>query len=270
MTHEDSPQRALGDTAEHALPYLRRYARALTGSQPDGDALVVATLETLISDRRGFDTCEDSRVGLFKVFHSVWEASGSTVHQHETGLKAQAQKRLSQLAPLSREALLLTTMEGFGVPEASTILDRTEKQVRVSLRHAHEQMQEAVRGRVLIIEDEGMISMELEAMVSDMGHSVTGVARTHKDARALGQTAPPDLILTDIRLADDSSGIEAVADILQIIGERPIIFITAYPERLLTGQTPEPAFLIAKPYTEEQVRSAVSQAMFFSSVAGLQ
>ena len=49
----------------------------------------------------------------------------------------------------------------------------------------------------------------------------------------------------------------------------PVIFITAFPERLLTGNKPEPAFLIAKPYTEEQVRSAVAQAMFFSSTETL-
>ena len=74
----------------------------------------------------------------------------------------------------------------------------------------------------------------------------------------------PNASLADIQLADNSSGIDAVADILQQV-DAPVIFITAYPERLLTGERPEPAFLINKPYTEEQVRSAVSQAMFFSS-----
>jgi hypothetical protein len=48
-----------------------------------------------------------------------------------------------------------------------------------------------------------------------------------------------------------------------------VIFVTAFPERLLTGKRPEPAFLITKPYVEDQVRSAVSQAMFFASTETL-
>ena len=75
----------------------------------------------------------------------------------------------------------------------------------------------------------------------------------------------PDLILADIQLADNSSGIDAVNDLLAALGDVPVVFITAFPDRLLTGERPEPAFLITKPFTQEQVRSAVSQAIFFSS-----
>ena len=75
----------------------------------------------------------------------------------------------------------------------------------------------------------------------------------------------PDLILSDIQLADGSSGIDAVNDIMQAAAKTPVIFITAFPERLLTGDRPEPAFVITKPYSQEQVQSAVSQAMFFRS-----
>ena len=60
-----------------------------------------------------------------------------------------------------------------------------------------------------------------------------------------------------------------VNDLLAILGDTPVIFITAFPERLLTGERPEPAFLISKPYSEDQVRSAISQAMFFSSTETL-
>ena len=50
----------------------------------------------------------------------------------------------------------------------------------------------------------------------------------------------------------------------------PVVFITAFPEKLLTGDRPEPAFLITKPYTEDQVQSAVSQAMFFATTETLE
>ena len=81
--------------------------------------------------------------------------------------------------------------------------------------------------------------------------------------------APSDSAIADIQLADGSSGIDAVNELLGSLGELPVIFITAFPERLLTGDRPEPAFLISKPYSEEQVCSAVSQAMFFASTEGL-
>ena len=121
----------------------------------------------------------------------------------------------------------------------------------------------------MVIEDEAIIAMDIVDIVTSIGHSVTGVARTRDAAIALAKKERPDLILSDIQLADNSSGVDAVNAILADMGDVPVIFITAFPERLLTGDKPEPAFLITKPFTEEQVRSAVSQAMFFSSTATL-
>ena len=130
-------------------------------------------------------------------------------------------------------------------------------------------MSHAIAGRILIIEDEAIIAMDLESIVSEMGHTVVGNARTRSDAVDMVARQKPDLILADIQLADNSSGIDAVRDVLTFHEDLPVIFITAFPERLLTGARPEPAFLISKPYTEIQVRSAVSQAMFFASTETL-
>ena len=131
-------------------------------------------------------------------------------------------------------------------------------------------MTDAVQGRIMVIEDEAIIAMDISSIVESMGHEVTGVARTRDQAVKLAKQTPPDMILADIQLADKSSGIDAVNDILGQMDEVPVVFITAFPERLLTGERPEPAFLITKPYTEDQVQSAVSQAMFFSSTETLQ
>ena len=73
-------------------------------------------------------------------------------------------------------------------------------------------------------------------------------------------------MLADIQLADGSSGIDAVKDILEQISV-PVIFITAFPERLLTGERPEPTFLITKPFQPNAIRAAISQALFFSTEA---
>jgi CheY-like chemotaxis protein len=99
-------------------------------------------------------------------------------------------------------------------------------------------------------------------MVQELGHDVTGIARTHKEAIALVRMRRPGLVLADIQLADGSSGLEAVNEILTSI-DVPVIFITAYPERLLTGNKPEPAFLITKPFQPDAVKAAISQALFF-------
>lgn len=252
-------------TVARQLPYLRRYARALTGNQTSGDQYAVAVLETIIADPDMLMAHGDPKVSLFAVFHSIWTTSGAPVAEADDDLAGKAQAHLSALTPNSREALLLTTIEGFGTAEVAAIMgvstDETSELIDIAVR----EMEQSVRGSVLVIEDEAIIAMDISAIVEGMGHRVTATARTHREAVRMAAAEKPDLILADIQLADNSSGIDAVNEILGQFGDIPVIFITAFPERLLTGERPEPAFLINKPYTEEQVRSAVSQAMFFSS-----
>src|SRR5258708_19994636 len=115
---------------------------------------------------------------------------------------------------------------------------------------------------VLIIEDETFIAMDLESLVRNLGHNVIGVARTHSDAVALARKKKPGLILADIQLADGSSGLDAVNELLKTF-EVPVIFITAYPERFLTGERPDPAFLIAKPFQPATGSPIPTQPPFF-------
>src|SRR5690606_13683513 len=153
--------------------------------------------------------------------------------------------------------------------EIGQIMNITTDEAAGLIEVAIAEMQASMSGKVMIIEDEAIIAMDIHSIVTDMGHTVTGIARTRKAAVELGSSNRPDLILADIQLADNSSGIDAVNDLLAQFDDIPVIFITAFPERLLTGDKPEPAFLISKPYEEEQVRSAVSQAMFFASTETL-
>lgn len=252
-----------------SLPYLRRYARALTGSQSSGDRFAAATLEALLEDMGVMQTHSDARVVLFHVFHSVWSSAGSPVGEADSVLGERAQRHMASLTPHSREALLLSVIEGFRPDEIAVILqiDTTEAASLISI--AMREMEESVTGRVMVIEDEAIIAMDIQDIVTEIGHRVTGIARTRDEAVALAAREKPDLILADIQLADNSSGIDAVNDILAQFEDLPVIFITAFPERLLTGSRPEPAFLITKPFSEDQLRSAVSQAMFFSSTETL-
>ncbi|MEM8655185.1 MAG: response regulator [Pseudomonadota bacterium] len=253
------------------LPYLRRYARALTGNQSSGDAYALATLEAILADPDMFSTAAGPKTALFRNFHAIWTTSGATFGDDVDigGVAKRARDHLAKLTPNTREALLLHTVEEFSADEVGFIMDISADEAQELIGIAYTEMSQHISGRVMIIEDEAIISMDLESIVTDMGHRVTGIARTRDRAVQLAGEEQADLILSDIQLADDSSGIDAVNDILGKHGDRPVIFITAFPERLLTGQGPEPAFLISKPYTEAQVKSAVSQAMFFSSTETL-
>jgi len=264
MTQTTSNQ-PLARTVADLLPFLRRYARALTGAQKTGDKYAAATLEALLTDRQIFETASSPKVALFGAFHRIWSVSKSHVDDAETGMIARAQHHMSRLTENSREALLLSTVEDFTVSEVAEIMQISDAEAADLVRVANRELEKSTAGNILVIEDEAIIALHIKAIVSEMGHTVTGVARRHKDAVALVAKQQPDLILSDIQLADGSSGIDAVNDILAQTGDIPVIFITAFPERLLTGERPEPAFLITKPYTEEQVKSAVSQAMFFAS-----
>lgn len=252
------------------LPYLRRYARALTGSQETGDRFAAATLEAILAETAPFEEVNDPKVGLFHAFHLVWASAGAPLGEPDTRLSARAQDHMRVLTPNTREALLLNTVEGFRVEEIAAIMQIGSDEAAELIEIAHREMASSVAGRVMIIEDEAIIAMDIQSIVQDMGHAVTGIARTRTEAVALAASDRPDLILADIQLADNSSGIDAVNDILAQFEDLPVVFITAFPERLLTGERPEPAFLITKPYTETQVQSAVSQAMFFASTETLE
>ncbi len=254
-----------------ALPYLRRHARALSGNQSLGDRYAAETLATILEDRAVLDPDLSPRVALLRAFHRIWASAGAPRGNPEPGtLQARAERHMAQLTPRSREALLLHTIEECGLADISAIMDITEAEAERLVAAAMAEMRSTVRGTLIIIEDEGVIALDISNIATEMGHKVLGTARTHDQAVTLAEHHPPQLILADIQLADDSSGIEAVTEILGRLPGIPVIFITAYPDRLLQGERPEPAFLITKPYSDAQVRSAISQAMFFSSTEPLQ
>lgn len=257
----------LSDRIAGELPYLRRYARALTGSQTSGDKYALATLEAILQDRSVFADGIRTRVALYQCFHAIWSTSGAPTG--ETEEPSRAHTLLGALQPNTREALLLSTVEDFETPEIAQIMQTDADDVAHLIETARSDMEAGIAGRIMVIEDEPIIAADISAIVEELGHTVVGVARTRTEAVEMGSREKPDLILADIQLADNSSGIDAVNDLMKEMPEVPVIFITAFPERLLTGDKHEPAFLISKPYKEAQVASAVSQAMFFASTETL-
>jgi DNA-directed RNA polymerase specialized sigma24 family protein/CheY-like chemotaxis protein len=248
------------------LPYLRRYARALSGSQTSGDAYVAATLESLIASPQILESGSSSRVALYRLFTKIWNSVPVNGQPEAGGSALPPEQHLTQITPRPRQAFLLVALEGFSEEDAAEVLDCDLPTLRGLVEESGRELAAEIATDVLIIEDETFIAMDIEALVESLGHNVIGVARTHSEALALAKKKRPGLILADIQLADGSSGLDAVNELLGSF-EVPVIFITAYPERFLTGRRPEPAFLIAKPFQLAVVSAVVSQALFFGRKA---
>ena len=245
------------------LPFVRRYARALTGDQVTGDNYVRVALEALAAGEAVLAPQLTPRVALYHVFHAIWSSSGAKLESYAiAGAPLDAATRLLHIPPRSRQAFLLTALEGFTPSEASQILDTDVEEVEELITAAQAEIDAELATDVLIIEDEPVIAADIEALVSELGHRVVDVAATHEEAIDAVTNRQPGLVLADIQLADGSSGIDAVRDILQR-WDVPVIFITAFPERLLTGERPEPTFLITKSFQPETVKAAIGQALFF-------
>jgi CheY-like chemotaxis protein len=247
------------------LPYLRRYSRALTGTQTSGDAYVAAVLEAIIADISIFPDTSNDRVALYKLFTTLFGSSAVQVPEPTSpyAWEKRASVNLSKVSPVARQAFILASVENFRLPEISEILGFDEDETARLLDKASTEISRQVATDIMIIEDEPLIAMDIEQMVESLGHRVTGIARTHSEAVALYNSTKPSMVLADIQLADGSSGIDAVNDILKNASV-PVIFITAFPERLLTGERPEPTFLVTKPFNPDMVKALISQALFFN------
>lgn len=245
------------------LPSLRRFARALSGSQESGDAYVVALLEALAEDPSMFPLDMDPRIALYGLFLKIWNSVDANAFPAFRLEQTEAIRGLQTLTPKPRQAFLLLSVEGFGAEDIAEILDTSPAEVAALVAAAdHEIANQIEPADIMIIEDEPLTAAHLENLVISAGHHVTGVARTHEDALKLAHERSPTLILSDIQLADGSSGVEAVNEILGEL-EVPVIFVTGHPEMLLTGSKPEPTFLIAKPFSAETVKAVIGQALFF-------
>ncbi|GBR56202.1 response regulator [Gluconobacter sphaericus] len=227
------------------LPYARRFARALVGDQKAGDELVGVALKELMENPSGKDlSARQALYGLlvnaFMQRHSKDATAGMPLRQ--------------------RALLLLTSLEEQSLSSSAQALGITDEEAAADLNKAREGLQGIAQTSVLIIEDEPIIAMDIQDLVERCGHRIAGVAHTEADAVALAAKMKPGLILADINLGGGGDGMQAVGRILRT-HEAPVIFVTAYPERLLTGETQEPSFVITKPFEPMTLAVATYQAV---------
>jgi DNA-directed RNA polymerase specialized sigma24 family protein/CheY-like chemotaxis protein len=246
------------------LPYLRRFSRALTGSQTAGDTYVRNALEALVAGDTVLSEDMTPKLALFQMFLGIWNSTGAQLENSPDDEGATASARVRRLAPRSRQAFLLSSLEGLSNDDIAKVMNVDLDAAAALLADAESEIEKELRTNVLIIEDESIIAADIEGLVQDLGHTVDTVVATRTEAVKAAKVKKPGIVLADVQLADGSSGIDAVADILADY-DVPVIFITAFPERLLTGDKPEPAYLISKPFRPENVKAAISQALFFHS-----
>lgn len=233
------------------LPFLRRYSRAITGSQVLGDAAVRETLEAILAAPDEFNVDGPARLELYRVFHKIWQPMAASLGGTDN---------MPELSARARQALMLTAVEGFSLKDASQILMTDIDALSSDLEEAKTVIADSLKSQIMIIEDEAIIALHIQSIVKGVGHDVLGVARTHAEAVKMAKETKPELVLADISLADGSSGIDAVKEILESI-DVPVIFVTAFPERLLTGERPEPTFLITKPFEPIMLTATIAQAL---------
>jgi CheY-like chemotaxis protein len=247
------------------LPYLRRYARALTGAQSTGDEYVRLCLEAILAEPARIKNATDLRVELFAVFHDAWDIVDSAIPAAEGGVEASGiNRQLAALPSIERQVLLLVALERFSTSETARILDLEEADVVRKLDLARQELRRQATTKVLIIEDEPVIAMDIAGIVESLGHEVIGVAGRQAEAVELARKHQPGLVLADVQLQDGDSGIVTVQEIMQSM-DAPVIFVTGFPERLLTGDRVEPAFIVTKPFDPETLKVAIVQALSFST-----
>jgi len=258
---------ALSEHLAPHLPYLRRYARAITGSQASGDSYVRAALTALLAGQSELTSYLPPRVALYRLFHVIWASSATPIDdQAPLGLGSiTPEQRLRSLTASGRAALLLTALEGFSLTETGQILQEAPEDVERGIAEAQYAIEKELASRVLIIEDESIIALDLENIVLELGHEVVGKAASKAEALSIAHAEQPGLILADINLGEGGSGLEAVVEILRSFTV-PVIFVTAYPEHLLTGERPEPTYLVTKPFLPETLQATIGQALFFHTL----
>ena len=233
------------------VPYLRRFGRAITGSQSRADISVVQLMEDLLADPQLIQSAVTPKTALYKRLLQI--------------IACVAVEGSADIpTPIERQAHLLTAVEGFDACQAAEVLDVSASDISEMIEEVQAELPRQAGARTLVIEDEPLIAAHLKLQLRQLGHEAIGTAATREQAVERGLIDQPDLILSDVQLADGSSGIDAV-DLLQNIRNVPVIFITAYPERLLTGRRPEPIFLITKPYVESAVKATISHALFLDA-----
>jgi CheY-like chemotaxis protein len=259
------------DTINAHIPLLRRHARMLIGYREAADRVILALLSRPIPGAAEAKTPREAQLALHRAFARClaatnWETFATAPRGAEAG-EPGAIPGLQALSLIRRQVILLADVEKLSFSDIAHILEVSLESVQWHYDEAHAALTAARPARVMIIEDDTVIAMDLSFMVEEAGHDVVAVASREGEAIERGIEAKPDVILSDVQLKEGGSGLEAVRRITSQV-DVPVIFITAFPEKLMTGEPFEPTFVITKPYDPATVRTALLQTLSLKRDAG--
>jgi len=241
------------------LPYLRRYARALTGTPEAGDELVAVAIEQVLDQPAAFALEEGGRGPLYALLNRLFDAQGGEPATPATGHPMET--ALALLPEPERRLFLLVSLEELHLPDAAEVLGVTPAEAAALMTSAQDGLREALIASIMIVEDDAIIAYDLAETVRNMGHKVCGTATTMEAALATAKTCHPTLALMDLRLAHGDSGI-TTAQVLRQRSSLPIIFVTAFGDELSRRGLDHLGPVIRKPFTREQIERAITQAVF--------
>lgn len=244
------------------LPFLRRYARALTGSSERGDDLVSRAAAEALGDPEAYGLKESDRGPLYRLLNRLFDEDGLDPSPPEGGHAMEAALHL--LPEAERRLFLLVSLEEMSMADAAEIVGIPLTTARDMMTDAQEALREALIASIMIVEDDAIIAFDLAETVRDMGHRVCGTATTMEAALATARSCEPTLALMDLRLAHGDSGI-TTALTLRRSSELPIIFVTAFGDELARQGLEHLGPVIRKPFTREQIERAITQAVFAPS-----
>jgi CheY-like chemotaxis protein len=231
-----------------------------------GDEYVRICLELIVAEPARLEADGNLRVALFKAFYAAWSAFNKIERdgaEDPVSIAERLEQGLAALPAVERLVLLLVVVEDLALEDVAWILDLSPDATRAHLASARANLRQEVELPVLIIEDEPLIAMELAQIVREMGLAVASIVARQEDAvtaAGSGETTELGLVLADIQLQDGGDGISAAQAILERY-DVPIVFVTGFPERLLTGNGLEPAFVVAKPFEAESLKVTIAHAL---------
>ena len=117
--------------------------------------------------------------------------------------------------------------------------------------------------KIIIVEDESIVAMDLEQQLLDLGYSVPAIFASGEEAVQRILRDPPDLVLMDIQLRDIMDGITAVKEIKKSV-HVPVVYLTAYADKatLYRARETEPHGYLVKPFNDETLRTTVEMALY--------
>src|SRR5258708_19629973 len=212
----------MSEAITRTLPFLRRYARAVTGSQKRGDEWVRLCAEVVMAQPDLINKAEDTKLGVFTLFHRLRQPFGNLEEgAGEDSVSGRLKESLTDMAPLQRQVLLLTVLEGFTVADAARILAIPAETAERSLQEARRELQRVAAVRVLVIEDEAVIALDVADIVRNARHQVVGIAATEKTPVELAKQHSPHLVLADIQLPGSARPIATLHPITRSLSLPP-------------------------------------------------